>query len=192
VLALHNAGNRYLFALGRERVLPGWLGGVHPRHASPHRASLVQAAVTVLFVGAFAVAGLNPYTNLATTMLGLGTLGIIVLQAGAAASVLPFFWRRADRHWWRTVVAPAVSLVGLVTAVVLLVRNFSVLTGTANPVVTALPWLLPAAAAAGLCYAWWMRSARPQRYAALADVQLRDVPQPDPRAHIRSAVNDAS
>jgi amino acid transporter len=195
VLALHNAGNRYLFALGREHVLPGWLGTVHRRHASPHRASLLQAAVTVLLVGVFAVAGLNPYTNLATTMLGLGTLGIIVLQAGAAASVVPFFWRRAERHWWRTVVAPAVSLIGLTTAVVLLVRNFPILTGTTNPVVTALPWLLPVVAAAGLGYALWMRSARPSRYAALADVQLRQV-QPvqlvDPQEHIHSAVSDAS
>jgi amino acid transporter len=175
MLALHNAGNRYLFALGREHVLPGWFGGVHPRHESPHRASLAQTLVTILLVGAFAAAGLNPYTNLATTMLGVGTLGILVLQAGAAASILVFFWRRSDRHWWRTVTAPVLSLAGLATAVVLLLRNFAVLTGTTNPIVTALPWLLVAATVGGVCYALWMRSNSPARYAGLAAAQLRGV-----------------
>src|SRR5262249_30113509 len=80
-LALHSAASRYMFALGRERVLPGWLGGVHPKLHSPHRASVVQTALTIVLVAIFAVEGLDPYTNLATSMLGLGTLGIIVLQA---------------------------------------------------------------------------------------------------------------
>ncbi|HEX6521515.1 MAG TPA: APC family permease [Streptosporangiaceae bacterium] len=177
MVALHNAGNRYLFALGRERVLPGWFSGVHRRHASPHLASVAQTAVTVVLVSVFAVVGLNPYTNLATTMLGLGTLGIIVLQAAAAASVVPFFWNKPDRHWWRTITAPVLSLAGLITAVVLLLRNFAVLTGTTNPVVTALPWLLLAAAAGGIGYALWMRSAVPARYAGLARASLRDIPE---------------
>jgi len=181
VLALHNAGNRYIFALGRERVLPGFLGVPHRRHQSPHSASLVQTVVIVAVVTAFAAVGLDPYVNLATSMLGIGTVGIIVLQAAASASVLPFFWRRADRHWWRTGLAPVLGMAGLITGLVLLVRNFAVVTGTSNPLVTALPWLLFAAAAAGFCYALWMRSARPDRYAGLAATQLRDdAPAPAP------------
>src|SRR5262249_471323 len=90
-LALHNAANRYMFALGRERVLPASLGKVHAKHQSPNRASLVQTAITVIVVGVFALAGLDPYVNLATTMLGLGTLGIIVLQAGAGLATVAFF-----------------------------------------------------------------------------------------------------
>jgi amino acid transporter len=174
VLALHNAGNRYLFALGRERVLPGFLGATHPKHRSPHRASLVQTAVIVAVVAAFAAAGLDPYVNLATSMLGIGTVGIIVLQAAACASVPPFFWRRADRHWWRTGLAPVLGMAGLITGLVLLIQNFTVVTGTTNPVVTALPWLLFAAAGVGFCYALWLRFARPDRYAAMAATRLRE------------------
>ena len=59
-LALHNAANRYTFALGRERVLPRALGVVHRKHQSPHRASLVQTVLTVILVGVFALAGLDP------------------------------------------------------------------------------------------------------------------------------------
>jgi amino acid transporter len=160
--------------LGRERVLPNWLGEVHARHGSPHRASIVQTVLNVAIIGAFAIAGLDPYVNLATTMLGLGTLGIVLLQFGAALSVVGFFRRRSDGHWWRTLVAPLLGALGLAVASVLLVLNFGVLTGTDNPVVTALPWLLLAAAVSGIGYGLWLRSARPQRYAVLAATQLRD------------------
>jgi amino acid transporter len=180
-LALHNAANRYLFVLGRERVLPGWLGHAHERHHSPHRASLVQTGLTVLVVGAFAVAGLDPYTNLATSVLGVGTLGIVLLQAAAATSVLGFFRDREDRHWWRTGLAPLLGAVSLAAAAVLLVQNFSVLTGTDNPVVNAIPWLLVVAAVIGVEYALWLRKAHPDRYAGIAaDQEQQPVDEPVP------------
>lgn len=178
VLALHNATNRYTYVLGRERVLPNWLGQAHAKHGSPHRASLVQTALNVVVITAFAAAGLDPYLNLATAMLGLGTLGIVVLQFGAAVSVLGFFRKRSDRHWWKTVLAPLFGALGLATAAVLLVANFGVLTGTNNPVVTELPWLLLVAVLGGIGYGLWLKSARPQRYAELAGVQVREEPQP--------------
>jgi amino acid transporter len=168
LLALHNASGRYLYALGRDRVLPRGLGRLHPRHRSPARGSLVQTSVNIVVTTAFAAAGLDPYLNLATSMAGLGTLGVIVLQAVAAAAVIGFFLRRPDRHWWRTGLAPAIGLAGLVTATVLVVRNFAVLTGTTSAVVTALPLLIAVAALAGLGYAWWLRRHRPAIYAGLA------------------------
>jgi amino acid transporter len=168
VLALHNAANRYMYVLGRERVLPSWLGGVHRRHGAPHRASVVQTVLTVAVVVGFAAAGLNPYVNLATSMLGIGTLGIVILQAAAAASVLGFFRRRQDRHWWRTGLAPLLGLAGLVTAAVLLVKNFPLVTGTTSTLVNLLPWLMVAATVGGVGYALWMRATRPPRYQGLA------------------------
>lgn len=176
ILALHNASNRYMFVLGRERVLPRWLGGVHPRHGSPHRASVTQTALTVACVATFAAAGLNPYLNLATSMIGLGTLGIVALQAAAALSVLGFFRRRTDRQWWRTGLAPALGTIGLAGGVALLGANFRVLVGTANPVVDALPLLLPLLLVAGIGYALWLRSADQPRYAALAAAPPREEP----------------
>jgi amino acid transporter len=168
LLALHNAGSRYLYALGRERLLPGWLGHLNPRHGAPSRASLVQTAVNTLVPAVFAAASLDPYLNLATSMAGLGTLGILVLQAAAAASVIGFFARRPDRHWWRTRLAPAIGLAGLVAATILVLQKFSVLTGTSSGVVNALPWLIAAAAVGGVGYAHWLRVHRPAVYESLA------------------------
>ncbi|MBO1413256.1 APC family permease [Streptomyces sp. FH025] len=191
ILALHNAANRYAFVLGREGVLPSWLGRAHRSHGSPHRASVAQSVLTVLVVGAFALAGLDPYTSLSTSLVGLGTLGIVVLQAAAALAVLGFFRRRADGHWWRTGLAPALGALGLIASAVLLVANFPLLTGTDNAVVNALPWLLVAAAVAGTVLALWLRARRPERYAGLAAAEVRE-PEPRPagarhRAAARSA-----
>ncbi|MFF1613545.1 APC family permease [Amycolatopsis sp. NPDC058278] len=186
LLALHNATNRYTFVLGRERVLPGWLGGVHAKHASPHRASIVQSVLTVVVVGAFAAGGLDPYTNLATSLLGVGTLGIVVLQAFAAVSVIGFFRKRPDGHWWRTKLAPALGALGLGASAVLLVTNFPLLTGTDSAVVNSLPWLLLAVAVAGVGYALWLKANRPERYAGIAVAEVRSghlelVREPEPK-----------
>lgn len=180
VLALHNAGNRYLFVLGREHVLPAGLGAVHARYGSPYRASVVQSSITLVVGAAFAVAGLDPYLNLATSMLGLGTVGIVALQGAAALSVLGFYRGRPDAHWWRTLLGPLLGLTGLITAVVLLLRNFSLVTGTKSTTVNMLPWLIAVAIVGGVGYALWMRSARPARYAMLAaesETEAEDAPR---------------
>jgi amino acid transporter len=173
-LAMHNAANRYAFVMGREGVLPSWLGGVHRSHGAPHRASLAQSVLTLVVLAVFAVAGLDPYTNLATSMLGVGTLSIVVLQAAAALSVLGFFRNRVDRHWWRTMLAPFLGLCGLVAAAVLIVQNFSLVTGTTSTIVNLLPWLIVLAVVGGLGYGLWLRSARPVRYAGLAAPVVHD------------------
>ncbi|HEY3871036.1 MAG TPA: APC family permease [Actinocrinis sp.] len=169
-LALHNAANRYMFVLGRDRVLPRWLDAVHPKHKALHRASMLQTSVSAVVAIAFAAAGLDPFVNMATTMLGIGTLGIIALQALASFSVLGFY-RRRPGQWWRTKIAPALGSIGMVTATVLVVTNFGVLTGTSNPVVTSLPWLLVAASVGGIGFALWLRAKHPERYRGLAGME---------------------
>ncbi|MFF8908778.1 APC family permease [Streptomyces olivaceoviridis] len=184
-LALHNAANRYMYALGGDAILPGWLHRVHPRHGSVHRASLVQTAISSAVVLVYAAAGFDPYANMSTSMVGLGTLGVIVLQAMTSVAVLAYF-RRRPRHWWNTALAPALGSVGLVVACVLVVRNFGVLTGTANRVVTSLPWVLAAAWAIGFVQAWRMRAVRPDRYLGLGRAAEDLTAGPD-RARSRAA-----
>ncbi|MFF6983730.1 APC family permease [Streptomyces sp. NPDC008343] len=167
-LAMHNATSRYLYALGRERLLPRWLGVTHTKHGSPHRASAAQSVLAVLLVGGFALAGLDPYMNLATSMVSLGTLGIMVLLLGTSVAVLVYFARhRADRHWWNTTLAPALALGGLGTAMVLILQNYAHLTGTHSTVVNTLPYLIVLAAVVGAARALWLRKHHPHAYRAL-------------------------
>ncbi len=53
--------------------------------------------ITALVVAAFAIAGLDPYLNLAASMVGLSTLGVVLLQVLAAVSIVAFFRRRGEQ-----------------------------------------------------------------------------------------------
>jgi len=172
-LALHNATGRYLFALGREKVLPRRLGHYHPNHLSPHIASVTVSVLTVVVIGGFAIAGGDPFVVMVPSLIGVGTLGIIALQAGASLAVVAFFWGRADRELWNSVVAPAIGFFGLVTAFVMAVTHYPTLTGSTDVLVNSAPFVLVAVAVAGVVMALVLRRHRPATYAAIAQSRVR-------------------
>jgi amino acid transporter len=161
MLAFHNVASRYLFALGRDRVLPARLGHYHARHLSPHVASVTVSVISTLVAGIFAVAGLDPYLTLAASMVGLSTLGVLLLQVLAAVSVVVFFLRYPDGTFLRTVFVPALGAVGLLTGFLLAVVHFSTLIGTTNRIVGSLPAMLVVVMVAGFFAGLWLRSRRP-------------------------------
>jgi amino acid transporter len=179
IIALHNATSRYLFALGREALLPRWLGATHPRFHSPHRASAAQSILALVVIAGFAVARMDPYRNLGASMVSLGTVGIMVLLLGTSLAVLVFFGRRAaGRHWWRTILAPVLALAGLGIAIVLVLRYYAYITGTSSVFVDDLPVLIPVAAAAGVGRALWLRARQPEAYHALGHTESAPGPTP--------------
>jgi amino acid transporter len=169
LLALHNSSTRYLYALGRARLLPRALGRTHSRTGAPHVASGVQIAFDVVAVGAFAIAGADPLLVISASMTGFGALGIVALQAAAAMSVVVFFRRRRDPRLFSTAIAPALGAAGLITAFTLAVANFDVLAGSDSPVIGKLPWLVPVVIATGVLYAAFLQRNRPEIYAGLGD-----------------------
>lgn len=173
-LALHNAASRYLFALGREHMLPAVLGGYHQRHLSPHIGSLAITGITVLVLGFMALLGADPYTVIAAGFVGLGTLGIIFVQAITAVAVLVFFWKRPDRSLWRGIVAPAIGAFGLGAGFVLATLNYSILTGSDSAWVNLVPLLLPLVAILGIILSLRQRRRNPAAYATFAASELRD------------------
>jgi hypothetical protein len=172
-LALHNATSRYLFALGREKVLPKRLGHYHPHHFSPHIASVTVSVLTAAVVGAFAISGGDPFVVMVPSLIGVGTLGIIALQAAASLAVVAFFWGRSDRELWQCVIAPAIGFFGLVTAFVMAVTHYPTLTGSSDILVNSVPYVLVAVAAAGVVMALVLRRHRPATYAAIAQSKVR-------------------
>jgi amino acid transporter len=182
-LALHNATSRYMYALGKERALPSWLGRAHGKSQAPANASLTQSALNIVVVGVAALAGANPYLGLGSTAFGIGALGLIALQGTAAISVIAYFWtRRGERHWWRTFTAPLIGAVGLAGALVLVVQKFAVLTGSTSHVVASLPWLVALAAIGGASWAAWLRARRSDVYRDLGVASL----ETDARADVSS------
>jgi len=172
-LALHNATGRYMFALGREKVLPRRLGHYHPNLLSPHIASVTITVLTVVVVGGFAVSGGDPFVVMVPSLIGVGTLGIIALQAAASLAVVAFFWSRGDRELWKCVVAPAIGFFGLVTAFVMAITHYPTLTGSTDVLVNSVPFVLVAVAIAGVVMALVLRRHRPATYAAIAQSRVR-------------------
>ncbi|HEX7405468.1 MAG TPA: APC family permease, partial [Candidatus Nanopelagicaceae bacterium] len=172
--AIHNAASRYLFALGRESIMPNRFGQHHKRYFSPHIASLAITGVAAVSLVGFAVSGADPYTVYAASLIAVGTLGIVALQAMASLSVVSFFWRRPDRKMWQGVIAPIIGFIGLVIAFVLAAMHYNTLTGSSNKVVNLVPFLLLVIAVGGVIYGHRLRKSRPDVYADLATSQLRE------------------
>jgi amino acid transporter len=164
LLAMHNVASRYLFAIGRARVLPSALARSHARSLAPHVASALQIGLAGVVVAGFAIAGADPITVIIPAWLGFGTLCIIALQFLASVAVVVFFRRRGDKRWASTFVAPALGAIGLGYALVMAIDNFSTIAGSDSPVITKLPWLLLVTVVVGVVTSLWLRSNRPDIY----------------------------
>lgn len=168
MLAFHNSATRYLFSLGRARILPFALARTRS-NGVPQTAAIVQALFAAGVAGVFALLGLEPIASLVPSMLGFGTLCILVLQLLAAVSIVVHFRRARDPRWWRTFVAPGIGALGLLGIAVMAILNFSVIAGSEALLVNLLPLLLLAALVGGIVYARVLRKHRPQIYAGLGN-----------------------
>jgi amino acid transporter len=151
VLALHNTLSRYVFSLGRATFFPPVLGRTHRSHGSPSVASLTVTIVTSFVLLTFMLAKADPFTTIYLWLVGVGTLGVLVLQAAGAAAIVGYFMR--NPHYgasvWARLIAPALGGIGLIVAIVLAVKNFSLLTGVEGGLAKLLPVLILLAAVVG-------------------------------------------
>ncbi|MGW2424388.1 APC family permease [Streptomyces sp. NPDC001709] len=180
-MAFHNCAARYLYALGREGVLPSLkntIGRTHARHGSPHIAGLVQTGVSAVLIAAFWIAGKDPYNALYVLLAILGTMAILIVQAVCSFAVLVYFRRNhsESRHWFRTFTAPLVGGVAMLAVVVLLVSNMGVAAGpeSGSLVLKATPWVVALVAGTGIGYAQYLKRRAPERYALLGRTVLEE------------------
>ncbi|MFF4625130.1 APC family permease [Nonomuraea jabiensis] len=171
VLAFHNAVSRYFFALSREGLLPTPLSKVHPRHHSPTVAGFLSFGLITAIVVGFAVAGLDPLTNLVTSLTSVGALGLLSLVTLTSISVVVFFARRGEFGWVHTV-APVLAAVALGVCAILALANYEAVTGTTSTVINNLPWILVVVVAAAVIVANWTRVKDPERYARMGSTRI--------------------
>ena len=170
LLSFHNGVARYLFALGRERVLPGPLSRVSTRSGGPVAGSLAQSILAAVVVAVFAIFGADPVLQMFTWLSGMSAVGVVLLMAGTSAAVVGFFRGRASAaSLWQRAVAPTLATIALAALVALLVGNFDALLGTdpTSPLRWILPGLVLLAAVIGALWAVRLRSLRPEVYGAI-------------------------
>ncbi|MCO5972579.1 MULTISPECIES: APC family permease [Actinoallomurus] len=104
-LVAQAATSRLLYAMARDRQLPGFLAKVHPRRRVPVNATLLVAAVSL---------GLGLYMNsrgdgitLLSSLVNFGAMtAFLVLHV---AVVVHYVVRSGSRDWWRHLIAPAIG-----------------------------------------------------------------------------------
>jgi len=134
-MAFHQTTARYMYSLGRERVLPQALGRTHPKYHSPHVASITQTVIALLIVLAFGFGegtgdpGTNAYIYLYGLMAVMGVVIILCVQALVSVAIINYFrtHHKGEAHWWTTTLAPAISVVAQVYVVYLAIKNIDFL-----------------------------------------------------------------
>lgn len=177
LLSFHNVVARYAFAMGREGLLPAAFGRTSGSSGAPGTGSLLQTAVAVVVVAAFAIADdkpagdpTAPVLQLFTWFGNIGALGVIVLMAAASLSVVVFFARRgaAGTQAWRLVTS-ALAGIALLVIAGYTVKDFEVLVGAGPD--SSLSWVLPGiiglAALAGVALGLVLRVRAPEKHARI-------------------------
>lgn len=170
LLSFHNGVARYLFALGREEVLPSSLSRVGTRSGGPFTGSLSQSLLAAAVLLVFVLAGSDPILQLFTWLSGMAAVGVVLLMAGTSAAVVGYFRlhpRSATR--WQRLTAPSAATVVLLALVLLLVVNFDSLLGTdpTSPLRWILPGLVLLAGVLGAVWGVFLRARRPGVYGGI-------------------------
>jgi amino acid transporter len=182
-MAFHNTAARYLYSLGRERVLLVALGKTHPTHRTPHVASFTQTAIAIALILLFAIFGgtndpnTQAYLELYGLMALVGTILIVAAQAIVSLAIISYFRTHHpdDHHWWRTLVAPAIAFLAQVYVLYLCIANMDFLGGGfrfANWIV----WIDLAVLAIGILGAFYIKSRDPQKYEQIGRLIYEGLP----------------
>ncbi|KAA9395616.1 APC family permease [Kocuria coralli] len=178
LIAFHNAAARYFFALGRSRVLPGYLGKAAPTGA-PRAGSLTQSLLALVVVAVFAVAGtgselgpLYPVMTLFTWLTNAAAFGLVFLLAITSIAVIAWFARDPHGHGlWTRAIAPGISAVGLLVVAGLILGNFDIMIEAdgPSPLVVVMPGIIIGSGVVGLIWGEVIRRRDPARYDALRE-----------------------
>jgi amino acid transporter len=172
-LAFFNTSARYVFALGRERILPSALGRTHRTHKTPHIASAAVAAAITIWILLFYVSDSSTdaaLLKLATWTPIVGVLGLLLVQALTSFAIVRYFRVVAPEHGHviKTLIAPLLGGGLMLFSAWLLFHNRAALSGAAGATFIKYGfWLIVAAFVLGVAAAAWFRKRDAPRYAAV-------------------------
>jgi amino acid transporter len=148
-MAFHNTTARYFYSLGREKVLPSALGRTHPKHRSPHVASVTQSVIAAMIVLAFYLftttakgadaATSQAYVQLYGLAAFMGVVLILFIQALVSVAVWNYFRTHhpGEHKLWNHTIAPIISVIGQLAVLFVAIQKIDFL-------------------GAGYTYAWYL------------------------------------
>ncbi|MER7395252.1 APC family permease [Streptomyces sp. NPDC000151] len=164
LLCAHNVTSRYAFNLGADGILPSRLSAAHPRHGSPHVASLVVSALSLVAFGVVVATRVDPHQFYGAST-GMAALGGTIVFLLTSCAVVRYLNRPGSRvPLLRRAVLPAIACLGLGVSLLLTLTHFSVLTGGSELLSTALMGLIVIPFVVGVVLARRYRRTRPDVY----------------------------
>ena len=121
VVAIVNSFGRVAYALGRDEVLPRWLGRTHHRYQTPWAALLVPVVGGIVVTGLLAasgVEGLNAYSYVSTPA------SLLLIVVFIAANLLVCKLYRAHRSEFSVVKHVVVPVIGSLVLLLPLIAQF--------------------------------------------------------------------
>jgi amino acid transporter len=113
-LVAQAATSRLLFAMARDRQLPGFLRTVHPTRRVPVNATLLVAVVS-LVLGLY-MSSREDGISLLSTLVNFGALSAFLLLH--VSVVVHYVVRQKSRNWWLHLAVPVIGFAILVYVVV--------------------------------------------------------------------------
>ena len=168
LLAVHNATVRIMFSLGRDHVLPGRLGTVHPRWHSPYSAIVVQTVFTAA-VGFGTGVWLGPGATGAYGWTGsIATVAIVFVYMLSSVALVRYFWRLPERNVVLHVVLPVLSILAFAYPIYAVGKPGQSWPFSLVPIVV-LVWIV-----VGVVVWLSLRATHPERLARLGQVLAED------------------
>ncbi|GAA4099235.1 APC family permease [Nonomuraea soli] len=166
-ISFHNTIARYLFALGRERIIPDAFGRTSLRTGAPRTASIAQSTLALVVILAVWLLGADPiqafFVGGAT-----GGAGVLLLLFVTAVAVIAFFAREpGGESLWHRLIAPVPAALILAVMAFIAFTNFEALLGVpeGDPLAMIIPIVYAAVAVIGVVWALILRSTQPGVYA---------------------------
>ncbi|MER7009430.1 APC family permease [Dactylosporangium sp. NPDC000555] len=147
MLSFHNTIARYLFAMAREGVLPGWLartGTSERAQGAPTAGSIVQSVSALVVVGLFVVAGADPIKVVFTWLSAAGAVGILVMLVLISIGAIRYYRRGGGTNegLMVTTVLPSLGVIAGAGVLVVMVLHLDSLLRIAPG--SPLQWIVPA------------------------------------------------
>jgi amino acid transporter len=170
MISFHNTTARYMFALGRERVLPASLGRTSRRTGSPIVGSLIQTITGLVIILLYAFTGMDPIIQLFFWVSTTGGVGILFLLVLTSIGTIVFFAKnKTSETLWQRRIAPIAATVLLLVVTYFAVTNFAVLLGVPSnsPLVWAFPLGFVVIGLLGIGWGLILRSRQPEVYQSI-------------------------
>ncbi|MBI3747122.1 MAG: APC family permease [Chloroflexi bacterium] len=174
MISSHNGVTRIIYAMGREKLLPAFLGTINHRYSTPQMAIIVQSVgsgIVAIILG-LAVGPFNTYGYLGTIL----TLGIIPVYILVNLAVIRYFRSEFPREF-----SVIKHLILPVAGILLMAIPIYGLIGT-NPAYpyNLFPWMVLVYIVVAVVIAVWLDRTRPQELREAGKILAAEYDVADP------------